>query len=508
MLTFPDWNSFYAGGQEIWQYIRDTTTKYNLDEKVHFNTKVTETIWNSAKGKWDIKVEHNGQTSTDEADVLINGAGILNRWRWPSIPGLKSYKGTMLHSANWDASVSWDNKRVAIIGNGSSAIQILPQMQKTAAHITTYIRSPTWISTNFGAECSREGKNFAYTEEEKQQFRDDPHKLKKLRKEIEHGFNAFFYMVIKGSPEQEAIRETFTKQMVQRLGGDEELCAKLIPEWGVGCRRLTPGDGYLEALREENVSVQFNDIAEITPNGIRTVDGEEEGFDIIVCATGFDVSFTPYWDLVGRNGIKLADTWSEDPVSCNALPLQGSPSPMLSCLVSRSFKNEGIYSRSSLTFPPPQQAYLGICAPDMPNYFIFNGPNCPIGHGSLLSVINWSSTYILRMIQKIASQNIKSVTVSRAACDDYNVYTQEFLKRTVWTSGCRSWYKNGKVEGRVTAMYAGSILHYKEMLEEWRMEDFEFEFWGRNRFGFMGNGFTAREVRSGLGGEDLAFYME
>lgn len=144
----------------------------------------------------------------------------------------------------------------------------------------------------------------------------------------------------------------------------------------------------------------------------------------------------------------------------------------------------------------------------MSNYFIFNGPNCPIGHGSLLSVLDWSATYILKFIRKISTQNIKSATVSRAACDDYNVYTQEFLKRTVWTSGCRSWYKNGKVEGRVTAMYAGSILHYKELLEEWRMEDFEFEYWGRNRFGFMGNGFTDREVRKGLGGEDLAFYME
>lgn len=345
MLTFPDWSSFYAGGQEIWQYIRDTTTKYNLDEKVHFNTKVTETIWNNTKGKWDIKVEHNGQTITDEADVLINGAGILNKWRWPSIPGLRSYKGTMLHSANWDASVSWDNKRVAIIGNGSSAIQILPQMQKTAAHMTTYIRSATWISTNFGAECSKEGKNFAYTEEQKQQFRDDPDKLKKLRKEIEHGFNAFFYMVIKGSPEQEAIRETFTKQMVQRLGGDEELCAKLIPEWGVGCRRLTPGDGYLEALREENVSVQFNEIAEITPNGIRTVDGEEEDFDIIVCATGFDVSFTPYWNLVGRDGIKLADTWSEDPVSCNLIPLQALTKPRGFCSQSTAFSRMKEYTR-------------------------------------------------------------------------------------------------------------------------------------------------------------------
>jgi cation diffusion facilitator CzcD-associated flavoprotein CzcO len=274
-----------------------------------------ETIWNSEAGKWDIKVERNGQIIADQADVLINGAGILNKWRWPAINGLESFKGKMLHSAAWDTQLSWEGKRVAIIGNGSSAIQILPQMQQTAAHITTYVRTPTWISSNFAAEYARDGKNFKYTDEERKEFRENPAKLKALRKEIEHGFNMFFYALLNESPAQEAIYDVFKKQMIDRLNGDPELCAKLIPEWRVGCRRLTPGDGYLEALQEKNVTLQFSEILEITPTGIRTQEGVEE-FDIIVCATGFDVSFSPYWNLVGRNGIKLAKTWSDNPVSC------------------------------------------------------------------------------------------------------------------------------------------------------------------------------------------------
>jgi cation diffusion facilitator CzcD-associated flavoprotein CzcO len=273
-----------------------------------------ETIWNSETGKWDIQVVRDGKIITDEADVLINGAGILNKWRWPAIKGLQSFKGTTLHSAAWDTQLSWDGKRVAIIGNGSSAIQILPQMQKTASHITTYVRTPTWISSNFAAEYARDGKNFKYTEDEKKEFRENPAALKALRKQIEHGFNMFFYALLRDSPAQAAIYDIFKKQMTDRLNGDPELCAKLIPEWRVGCRRLTPGDGYLEALQEKNVSLNYNEILEITPSGIRTQAGHEE-FDIIVCATGFDVSFSPYWNLVGRNGIKLANTWSENPVS-------------------------------------------------------------------------------------------------------------------------------------------------------------------------------------------------
>jgi cation diffusion facilitator CzcD-associated flavoprotein CzcO len=273
-----------------------------------------ETIWDNGTGKWNIKVKRDGKIISDEADVLINGAGILNKWRWPVIKGLESFKGTLLHSAAWDTKVSWDGKRVALIGNGSSAIQILPQMQKTASHITTYVRNPTWISSNFAADYAKDGKNFKYTEEEKKEFRENPAALKALRKRIEHGFNMFFYALLNENPAQAAIYDIFKKQMTDRLNGDSELCAKLIPEWRVGCRRLTPGDGYLEALQEKNVSLNYNEILEMTSSGIRTQAGHEE-FDIIVCATGFDVSFTPYWNLVGRNGIKLASTWSENPVS-------------------------------------------------------------------------------------------------------------------------------------------------------------------------------------------------
>ncbi|KAK4990721.1 hypothetical protein LTR66_006724 [Elasticomyces elasticus] len=462
----PNWSSFYAEGPEIWQYIKDTTIKYGLDEKVVFESKVVETVWDDEAGVWNIKIERKGEVINDQADVLINGAGILNKWRWPAIQGLDTFRGKLLHSAAWDSKLSWEGKRVAVIGNGSSAIQILPQMQKTASHITTYIRTATWISSNFAAEFARDGHNFKYSEEEKREFRENPAKLKALRKEIEHSFNMFFYALLNESPAQAAIYDIFKKSMTDRLKGDPELCAKLIPEWRVGCRRLTPGDGYLEALQEKNVSMQFNEIVEITPNGIRTQDGVED-FDIIVCATGFDVSFSPYWNLVGKNGSTLAKTWAHNP-----------------------------------------EAYFGICAPDTPNYFIFNGPNCPIGHGSLLAVMEWTAEYILRWVRKIATQSIKSATVSAKAVDDYNVYSQEFLKRTVWTSGCRSWYKNGKVDGKVTAMYAGSVLHYKEILEEFRTEDFEFEYRSKNRFAFMGNGMTVRETGKGLGGEDLGFYVK
>ncbi|KAL6407714.1 uncharacterized protein AUP68_08736 [Ilyonectria robusta] len=458
----PDWSSFYASGPEIWQYIKRTTKKYNLDERVHLNSKVLSTIWDDTKGKWIIQVESNGGIKHDEADILINGAGILNKWQWPDIKGLHSFRGNLLHSASWDTTTDWIGKRVAVIGNGSSAIQMVPKMQPDAAKIVNYVRSATWISANYAAEFTPEGKNFQYTEDQKRNFRENPKELWKMRKDIEHGFNQFFYALLNDSPQQEAVQKAFTSNMEERLNYDPKLCASLIPSWKVGCRRLSPGEGYLEALQEPNASVEFGNIEQITEKGIQ-VGGSVEEFDIIVCATGFDVSFSPFWELQGKDGVRLADQWRETP-----------------------------------------EAYFGICAPNIPNYFIFNGPNCPVGHGSLLAVMEWTAEWVLKWCRKIATEDIKSVMVDSQATDDYNVYSQEFLKTTVWSSGCRSWYKNGKTNGKVTAMYAGSILHYKEMLESFRTEDFSFEYKGPNRFRFMGNGLTNRETR----GENLSFYLE
>lgn len=245
-------------------------------------------------------------------------------------------------------------------------------MRCTAKHIVTYIRNPTWISPSLATTKldSNGGQNFTYTEEEKKRFRESPDKLHTLRKTLEHELNSFFgNVILNDGPQQAAAQAAFTEEMKRRLGGDKNahLHEKLIPKWTVGCRRLTPGDGYLEALAEPNVTIEMSPIQKITDKGIDSEASSEE-FDIIVCATGFDVSFSPFWELVGKDGIRLEDQWKESP-----------------------------------------EAYFGICAPNMPNYFIFNGPNCPIGHGSVLYPMGWMGDYILRWCRKIATEDIRYV---------------------------------------------------------------------------------------------------
>ncbi|CAG7921120.1 unnamed protein product [Penicillium olsonii] len=418
----PNWSSFYAEGPEILQYIKDTSVKYGLNDRVQLNSEVIESIWDEDAAQWNIKIKQGDSVFSDAADILINGSGILNKWRWPDIPGTHSFKGLLVHSASWDTSIDWSGKTVALIGNGSSAIQILPKIQPAAKSITNFIRSPTWVAANFAAEFTKDGKNFSYSEEEKKKFRESPEELLKMRKTIEHGINQFFYGLMKGSPQQKKANEISRQIMENRLQHNPDLCERLIPNFEFGCRRISPGEGYLEALQESNVKCCFDPIKRITDLGIET-EKDHTNFDIIICATGFDVSFSPSWKLEGRGGQSLSNLWKEKP-----------------------------------------DAYFGICAPEQPNYFIFNGPNCPIAHGSLLAAMDSTADWIYKWCNKIASEDIKSVCVKRGALEDFNVYAQEFLKRTVWTGGCRSWFKNGQIDGPVTAMYPGSIIHYKGAL--------------------------------------------
>ncbi|UZP35149.1 hypothetical protein NXS19_002965 [Fusarium pseudograminearum] len=384
-----------------------------LAKPVEFNSELVSSTWDDEAGKWRLEIrQQNGSALIkDEADILINATGFLSKWNWPTIPGLDKFKGKLMHTADWDTSLDWSGKTVGIIGNGSSAVQLLPQMQRTAAKIVNLVRSPLWVSSTFVAEFTPEGKNFTYTDEEIQTFKDKPE-----------------------NPEQVAAFQLFKDKMEKGLNHDPYLCAKLVPTFEVGCRRLSPGDNYLEAIQKDNVTLEFDPIKEITERGITTLSKSHE-FDIIVCATGFEVSFRPGWKVIGKNGASLAEQWKDAP-----------------------------------------EAYLGVMAGNMPNYFTINGPNTPLANGSLIAAMYSTVDYIARLI---------------ARCQ----------RRILNLS--KSWFKNGKVDGRVTAMYPGSVLHFQEMLQDFRTEDFNFEYTAKNRFQFMGNGLTFRETNDG----DLSWYM-
>ncbi|ETN43153.1 uncharacterized protein HMPREF1541_02311 [Cyphellophora europaea CBS 101466] len=464
----PEWSHFYSTGTEIRDYFQRTVKEWNLDRDVQYNTKVEATYWDEEQAKWRIEVRHEDTgPRTEWADVLISARGILSHWRWPSIPGLHDFSGHKVHSAGWDHNFDYSNKRIGVIGNGSSAIQILPQMaQLPGTQVTSFQRTPTWIvSRHTPAKLvgsDDPSLNPVYREEDKQKF-TDPEELKNYRKTIIGNVNRGFRIFVKDSKPQQEIKEFATKQMSDKLNNDPELCKQLIPDWPVGCRRVTPGAGYLESFTRDNVKLTMSHIDRVDGKGIWTKDGVHHELDVIVCATGFDVSQRPPFPVVGRNGVELAEKWKDEP-----------------------------------------ESYISVACPDMPNYFIFTGPNATVGHGSLIFSLEWAADWMIKWMRKMLAEDIASVAPRQDVVDEFVRYGDEIMKRFTWTSNCRSWYKNNRIDGRVTATFAGSALLFQKMIENPRPEDFEIRYRSRNRFRFMGNGFTDYELDDDA---DLSWYV-
>jgi hypothetical protein len=274
-------------------------------------------------------------------------------------------------------------------------------------------------------------------------------------------------------------RKLITGYMGAMLKQDEILKKALIPDFPVGSRRITTGMEYLKALNQENVRVVSDKIQEVRPEGIRLANGELIELDVIVCATGFDVSFVPRFPLIGEKR-NLQDIWKKS-----------LPSAYMSCMV-----------------------------PGMPNYFsefshcpralilltplAFLGPNGPIGHGSVLTITEHLAKYITKVIKKCQFEHILSIRPLPAAVDDYSEHIATFMPRTAWAAPCSSWFKGGVREGPVTALHPGSRIHWFHMLESPRWEDFEWRRESRNRFQYLGNGFSTREAA----GEDPTWYLD
>ncbi|KAJ5085310.1 hypothetical protein N7532_010081 [Penicillium argentinense] len=455
----PTWSSTYASSSEIFEYFKRFQFRSNLGEKTKISHQVVGAKWDDHAAKWEVEIKDSVKNvlMRDSCDVLVNAGGILNAWKWPTIPGLHDFQGKLVHSASWDQSLDLTGKHVGLIGNGSSGIQILPAILPQVSKCTTFIREPSWVAVAgfAGFEPRR------FEKAEKETFARDPGALLKFRRWLEHNMNKVFPLFIANSPAQEQSRELFETSM-QGVLKDPVLEDQLIPKWAVGCRRLTPGVGYLQSLKHEKTTVVYGEISRILPRGCAMEDGSEHPVDVLVCATGFDTTFKPRFPLIGPHGRQLADDWKDEP-----------------------------------------RSYLGVAAPGFPNYYMFLGPNSPIGNGPVLIGIEAQADYICKHITRIQQQGIKSIEVTKEAVDDFIDFKDIYMKDTVWKQDCRSWYKGNTADGKIVALWPGSTIHYVEAMQNVRYEDFKVRYFG-NRFNYLGNGMTKTEM---MPDADLARYI-
>jgi cation diffusion facilitator CzcD-associated flavoprotein CzcO len=311
----PRWNKFYSSGPEILKYFQDTAKEHGLRKYIKFKHEIVGATWNEEKGRWDMRIHNlsSGFEFDDWCHFFVNSSGYLNNWKYPDIPGLYSFEGELMHSAAWNPDVDLKGKTVAVLGCGSSGIQIVPHIQPVVKHLTTFIRQPTWITAGFAQKyAGAGGTNFNFTEEQKATFVEHPKTYHVYRKRLENELNGRFRLILKDSPEQAEAVKFSTQDMKTKLGvKGAGIAEKIIPDFAVACRRPTPGNGYLESLTKDNVTVVQDEIERIVPEGIVLVTGEVIKIDIFICATGFDLSYRPRFPVIGQNGVNLAERWKE-----------------------------------------------------------------------------------------------------------------------------------------------------------------------------------------------------
>ncbi|KAF5692407.1 monooxygenase [Fusarium denticulatum] len=341
--------------------------------------------------------------------------GVVNKMKWPDVPGRHSYNGTIAHSATWDPKITWEGKRVALNGTGSSSVQMLPELARGSKCLHIFARNSVWIVPSLGTDLSKaneDGQNPSeqpstqiYSEKDKDEFRKHP---------------------------------------ATHLHADEELKQKLIPLWPPGCRRITPGNDYLESLVQDHVKVIFEGVSKFTPTGLVTSEGKEFDFDLIACATGFGISYTPHFQITGIDGVTMKDEWSDSP-----------------------------------------NIHLGITGPKFPNYFVINGPTGNWGQGCVLPPHEVQIEYAMQCCVKIQNEGIKAMEVKQLPTTQWNEHLDNWhTKYSVWAGDCRSWYKANRTDGRVY-IWPGSMLHLLKTMKTPRFEDFNIAYRSDNMWTFL-----------------------
>ena len=337
------------------------------------------------------------------ADVVVAAPGVLAEPKRPDVPGLETFEGPLFHTSRWDPSLSLAGKRVAVVGTGASAVQVVPAVQPEVGRLTLYQRSPPWVIPRNDRALGRAARAVR--------------RVPALQRLARVGLYV----------SREALGLPFRTPWLARLLGrvfsghlrrqvrDPALRETLRPDYTLGCKRLTLSDTYYPALTRPNVEVVEGAVREVRPHGVVGGDGVERPADVVVLATGFHVSDYPMTRLVvGRGGRSLAEVWA------------GSP-----------------------------RALVGTTVAGFPNLFLLQGPNTGLGHSSVVLMIEAQVEHAVAAVRYLDAHRLAAVEPRPEAQAAFVAEVDAAMAGTVWTTGCRSWYLDAA--GRNSTLWPGSV---------------------------------------------------
>lgn len=404
------WSQMFAEQAELHRYTEHVIDRFGLRERVELQANVERVEWDDEQKRWAV---HTGAKGTFHAQFLINATGPLSQPVIPQIPGQERFQGKTFHTNNWDHGYDYRGKRVAIVGSGASAVQVIPAIAPDVAQLHVFQRTPHWVLPRadrlFGPlQRWLLGVKPAY---------------KLLRWLIYWQFET---RVIAFKYSRPAIRmvQRHALRLLERQVRDPALRKKLTPDFTIGCKRVLLSNTYYPALTRPNVTLHTREqgITSLDERGINTQDGQHIEVDLIIWSTGYDATDGVIsYPVSGKNAVQLRDVWAQYP-----------------------------------------RAYLGTSLPDFPNLFIVTGPNTGIGHTSALFIIESQMNYILDCIRTVQAKGLRSIEVRPEAERTYTEMIHREMERTVWKSGgCHSWYQSKS--GHVIAMFPGFSFSYHRL---------------------------------------------
>jgi cation diffusion facilitator CzcD-associated flavoprotein CzcO len=400
-----DWSRWYASQPEIYQYLEDCIDRFGLRPHLRLKVSLKKAAFDSAAGLWRMQTDPGPDLA---ARLLVLATGMLHRPAIPALRGIGSFRGAMFHSARWDHAVEMRGKRVAVIGTGASAVQLVPHVAGQAAHLALFQRTPAWVLPKPDSPLGPR-RRWA--------MRHVPLLRRALRAWLYwshevRGLGFVHFPGLMAGPERHA------RSHAKRQLGDSGLRALLTPSDRMGCKRILLSDDFYPSLNRPNVQLVCAPITDVLSDGLVTADGVEHRTDILVFATGFQATepIGPI-EVVGRNGVTLSAAW-----------------------------HNGVH------------AHLGLAVAGFPNLFLLGGPNTGLGHNSVLFMLEAQICHVLRCLRLLRLRKAVSIEVRQEVQAAFARRLDGWMGRTVWLSGCRSWYLDRN--GRNTTLWPGLSVGY------------------------------------------------
>ena len=414
----PDWTRAYSTQPEILEYLRTCAREAGVLPHIRFQAELLDAAWDGDDKLWRITTARGVLT----ANFLVMGTGALVEPALPNIPGLEDFAGAVFHSARWNHDHDLTDRQVGVIGTGASAIQFVPQVQRKAGAVTLFQRTPPWVDA---AHRPRDPRSRAL---------GLPQRAGRAPARPRRGLHAAGEPGRRLRSQPPSCSHRSSGSVVSTCAGrspDPALREKLTPRYSIGCKRILISNDYYPALAQPNVAVVTDGIERVEADGIRTADGKLHRFDTLILGTGFRVTDNPGFSRIrGRDGVSLEKAWADSGM----------------------------------------RAHLGTSVPGFPNMFLLLGPNTGIGHTSAVYMIESQIAFVTGALEHTERHGIVELEVRPEVEATYNARLAERSSRTVWNSGCASWYLDA--EGRNTVLWPDLTFRFRRLTRRFRPSDY------------------------------------